>query len=287
MIVRNTSMQQIRPILTIARRELMEAIRSRWVVLSGALFGILALALSIFGMRSVGAAGFGGFSRTAIGLLNLTLYLVPLLALLLGINSMAAEREEGPLEVLLAQPIARRSIVLGKFGGLAMALAGALCGGFGVAGLVIGVAATDADIGGYAMLLLRSIGLGLVFLSLGLWIASASLTRLRALTWGLLLWFATVLLYDLAIVGTTALFGGAALRAALGLLLAANPVDLVRVGTLIQLGGADSFGLTAQALIDFLRGPTGSLVLWLALLAWIAMPLLGAVRTFSRRDFRA
>jgi Cu-processing system permease protein len=265
----------------------METIRSRWVALSGTLFGILALALSIFGMRSVEAAGFGGFSRTAIGLLNLTLYLVPLLALLLGINSMAAEREEGSLEVLLAQPIARRSIVLGKFCGLAAALAGALCGGFGVAGLVIGIAATDADIGGYALLLLRSIGLGMVFLSLGLWIASASLTRLRALTWGLLLWFATVLLYDLTIVGTTAFFGGAALRATLGLLLAANPVDLVRVGTLIQLGGADSFGLTAQALIHFLRGPTGSVLLWLALLAWIALPLLGAVRTFSRRDYQA
>ena len=280
-------MQHMRPVLTIARRELMEAIRSRWVVLSGTLFGILALALSVFGMRSVGAVGFGGFSRTAIGLLNLTLYLVPLLALLLSINSMAAEREEGSLEVLLAQPIARRSIVLGKFCGLAAALAGALCGGFGLAGLVLGLASADADAGGYILLLLRSIGLGLVFLSLGLWIASAAATRLRALTWGLLLWFATVLLYDLVIVGTTALFGGAALRAALGLLLAANPVDLVRVGTLIHLGGADSFGLTAQALISFLRGPSGSALLTLALLAWIALPLLGAVRTVSRRDFRA
>ena len=280
-------MQQLQPIVTIARRELMEAIRSRWVVLSGALFGVLALALSIFGMRSVGAAGFGGFSRTAIGLLNLTLYLVPLLALLLGINSMAAEREEGPLEVLLAQPIARRSIVLGKFFGLAAALASALCGGFGAAGIVIGVAGADADAGGYIILLLRSIGLGLAFLSLGLWIASATATRLRALSWGLLLWFTTVLLYDLLIVGTTALFGGSALRAALGLLLAANPVDLVRVGTLIHLGGADSFGLTAQALIGFLRGPYGAALLTLALLAWIAVPLLGAARTFSRRDFQA
>jgi Cu-processing system permease protein len=280
-------MQQIRPVVTIARRELMEAIRSRWVVLSGALFGVLALALSIFGMRSVGAAGFGGFSRTTIGLLNLTLYLVPLLALLLGINSMAAEREEGPLEVLLAQPIARRSIVLGKFFGLAAALASALCGGFGAAGLAIGVAGADADAGGYIMLLLRSIGLGLAFLSLGLWIASAAATRLRALSWGLLLWFTTVLLYDLVIVGTTALFGGSTLRAALGLLLAANPVDLVRVGTLIHLGGTDSFGLTAQALIGFLRGPYGTTLLALALLAWIVVPLIGAARTFSRRDFRA
>src|SRR5262245_53261790 len=98
-------MRQMRPVLTIARRELMEAVRSRWVVVAGSLFGVLALFLSVFGMRSVGAYGVGGFSRTAIGLLNLALYLVPLLALLLGINSMAAEREEGSLEVLLAQPI--------------------------------------------------------------------------------------------------------------------------------------------------------------------------------------
>jgi Cu-processing system permease protein len=280
-------MYRLRPILTIARRELMETIRSRWVVLSAALFGVLALALSVFGMRSVGVGGFGGFSRTAIGLLNLVLYLVPLLALLLGINSMAAEREEGPLEVLLAQPITRQSVVLGKFCGLAAALAAALFGGFGAAGLAIGVASADADVAGYLMLLLRSIGLGLAFLSLGIWIASAAATRLRALSWGLLLWFTTVLLYDLAIVGATALLGGAALRAALGLLLVANPVDLVRVGTLIHLGDAQSFGLTAQALIGFLRGAYGSALLASALLAWIALPLLGASRTFARRDFRA
>jgi Cu-processing system permease protein len=280
-------MRQIRSILTIARRELMESVRSRWVVVSGALFGVLALSLSFFGMRSVGAYGIGGFSRTAIGLLNLALYLVPLLALLLGINSMAAEREEGSLEVLLAQPIGRRSVVLGKFCGLAAALAAALLGGFGAAGVVIGVAGADANIGSYLMLLARSIGLGLAFVSLGLWLASAASTRLRALTWGLLLWFTTVLLYDLLVVGMTALFGGTALKAGLGLLLVANPVDLVRVGTLIQLGDARSFGLTAQALIGFLRGFYGALLLAGALLAWIVVPLLGAAHTFTRRDFRA
>jgi Cu-processing system permease protein len=137
------------------------------------------------------------------------------------------------------------------------------------------------------MLLLRSIGLGMAFLSLGLWIASLAATRLRALTWGLLLWFATVLLYDLAVVGATALLGGGALKAALGVLLVANPVDLVRVGTLIHLGGAASFGLTAQALIGFLRGPYGTLLLSGALLAWIVAPLFGAAHAFTRRDFKA
>jgi Cu-processing system permease protein len=273
--------------LTIARRELMETIRSRWVVLSGTLFGVLALALSLFGMRSVGAYGFGGFSRTAIGLLNLALYLVPLLALLLGINSMAAEREEGPLEVLLAQPIARSSVVLGKFCGLAAALAAALLGGFGAAGLVIGFAGADADAGGYMLLFVRTIGLGLAFLSLGLWIAGWAPTRLQALSWGLLLWFVTVLLYDLVVVGATALLGGNVIKTTLGLLQIANPVDLVRVATLVHLGGVDSFGLTAQALIGFLRGSFGTLLLASALCGWIAVPLLGAIWTFSRRDFGA
>jgi Cu-processing system permease protein len=271
----------------IARRELMETVRSRWVVLAALLFGVLALMLSLFGMRGVGAHGFGGFSRTAIGLLNLALYLVPLLALLLSINSMAAEREEGQLELLLAQPITRAGIVLGKFGGLAAALAAALLAGFGVAGVVIGIAGADTDAGGYLLLLFRAIGLGLAFLSMGLWIATRAATRLRALTWGLLLWFAAVLLYDLLVVGATALFGGGALRAVLGVLLVANPVDLVRIGTLIQLGGVDSFGLTAQALIGFLRGPSGALLLTGALLAWIGVPLLGAVRAFARRDIGA
>lgn len=104
------------------QRELMEAIRSRWVVLSGALFAGLALLLSLVGVRSAGIAGMSGFSKTAIGLLNLVLFLVPLLALLLSINSLSAEREAGQLEVLLAQPIARSSIVLAKFASLTACL---------------------------------------------------------------------------------------------------------------------------------------------------------------------
>lgn len=277
-------MRQTRPVLIIAHRELMEAIRHRWVVLSGTLFAVLALALAAFGMRSVGAAGFAGFSRTAIGLLNLVLYLVPLLALLLAINSMAAEREEGPLEVLMAQPIRRSDIVLGKFFGLAAALMAALLGGFGAAGVVIGIAGVDSAVLAFVFLLLRAMGLGLAFLSLGLWIAAATATRLQALTWALIVWVGAVLLYDLVIVGVTALAGGVVLKATLGLLLIANPVDLVRVGTLIHLGGDASFGLTAQALIGFLRGPLGTLLFTAALLAWIILPLLGAVRTFARRD---
>lgn len=277
----------LRHTLIIARRELTDAVRSRWVLLSGGLFALLALALALVGMRSVGLGGVAGFSRTAIGLLNLVLYLVPLLALLLSITSMAAEREEGALEVLLAQPIARPAVVLGKFAGLGAALAIALFGGFGGAGLVIAIAGGDLAAGGYLLLVLRSLGLGLCFLSLGLWLASVSASRVRALMGGLLLWFGSVLLYDLLVVGATALFGGAALKSALGLLLIANPVDLVRIAALIQLGGVDSFGLTAQALIGFLRGPMGAALLALALLGWIVAPLLGAILAFSRRDFAA
>lgn len=277
----------LRHVIIIARRELAEAVRSRWVLLSGGLFALLALALALVGMPSVGMRGVAGFSRTAIALLNLVLYLVPLMALLLSITSMAAEREEGALEVLLAQPIARRAVVLGKFVGLGGALAIALLGGFGGAGVALALAGGDLAAGGYLLLVLRSLGLGLAYISLGLWLASVSASRLRALTWGLLLWFGSVLLYDLLVVGATALFGGAALKAALGALLVANPVDLVRIAALIQLGGADSFGLTAQALIGFLRGPIGSALLALALLVWIVVPLLGAVRAFGRRDFAA
>ena len=277
----------LRHIITIGRRELTEAVRSRWVLLCGGLFALLALGLALIGMRSLGLSGVAGFSRTAIALLNLVLYLVPLLALLLSITSMAGEREEGALEVLLAQPIARAAVVLGKFAGLGAALAIALLGGFGAAGLVIAAAGADVAAGGYLLLVLRALGLGLAYLSMGLLLASLSHSRLRALTWGLLLWFGSVLLYDLAVVGATALFGGAALQAALGALLVANPVDLVRVASLVQLGGADSFGLTAQALIGFLRGPAGAALLGLALLAWIVLPLLGAVRAFARRDFAA
>lgn len=54
------------------------------------------------------------------------IYLVPLIAVLLGYDAIVGEQEGGLLELLLSMPITRLAILLGKYLGLSAALAGAI-----------------------------------------------------------------------------------------------------------------------------------------------------------------
>ena len=69
------------PIFTIAGQETRISMRNRWTLLFAGVFGLLALAISYFGLVTEGYAGFQGFARTTASLLSLVLYLVPLVAL--------------------------------------------------------------------------------------------------------------------------------------------------------------------------------------------------------------
>ena len=66
------------PIFTIAGQETRISMRNRWTLLFAGVFGLLALAISYFGLVTEGYAGFQGFARTTASLLSLVLYLVPL-----------------------------------------------------------------------------------------------------------------------------------------------------------------------------------------------------------------
>ena len=92
-------------VLTIAGQESRINIRNRWTLLFAGVFGILALAISYFGLVTEGYTGFQGFERTTASLLSLVLYLVPLVALTMSALSLTPDR--GSMELIFSQPIGR------------------------------------------------------------------------------------------------------------------------------------------------------------------------------------
>ena len=71
----------VRNVVTVAGRELREAIRSRWFILYTIAFAVLGLGISYVSAVGAGGAGLSGFGRTTAGLINLVLLVVPLMAL--------------------------------------------------------------------------------------------------------------------------------------------------------------------------------------------------------------
>ena len=174
----------LKTVWIIAEKELRDALRNRWFVLYTLAFMGLSLAFSYLALAGAGIVGFAGFGRTAAGLINLVLLIVPLMALTIGAQSMAGEEEQGTLSYLLAQPISRWELFLGKYLGLALSLLASLTLGFGVAGLVMalnGTGAADPDV--YVRLVVLAYLLSLTMLSVGMLVSSFTSARAWPSAW--------------------------------------------------------------------------------------------------------
>ena len=270
-------------ITTIARQELVINIRNRWTLVFACVFGILVLSISYFGLVTSGSVGFQGFARTSASLLNMVLYIVPLVALVTGTLSFTSEKSAG--ELLFSQPVTRGEILLGKFFGLFASILTATLIGFGLAGVVI---ATNAGTEGslrYPAFVAFSLLLALIFLSLSAFISALCQRKSKALGAALFVWFFFVLFYDLLVIGLTFLLKERTANAFIFGSLFGNPVDMVRVASLMTLNGKDIFGAGGAALLKFLGGDGASLALLLvALSCWVVVPLFIAQRLLSRQD---
>jgi Cu-processing system permease protein len=111
-----------RQVGTLAMKEFRDRIRNRWVLAVAAVFTVFSLAIAWFGGAQQGAVGLQSAEATIASLVSLVIYLIPLIALLLGFDAVVGERERGSLDLLLALPITRGELLLGKYLGLAAAL---------------------------------------------------------------------------------------------------------------------------------------------------------------------
>lgn len=264
-------------------RELGEAIRNRWLLGYGIIFAVLALGLSVIGLHTVGAVGLEGYGRTTASLLNLCLGLVPLIALLLGSVGLSGDREAGVLELFLAQPLGRTELLLGRFVGALAAIGLATLLGFGLAGLLIGLA-TGAG-GGLQYLAFLGIALMLasVYLSIGTAIAVAARSRMQGTAASLAIWFASVVVFDLVLIAAGAMAGAGAQVLAAAVLL--NPVEIARILALLLLDPSlEVLGPIGGFLVTRLGGPGTAALLLGALTAWLVAPLALGLALFESRD---
>jgi len=272
-----------RPVLWIAEQELTLNRRNRWVVSFAALYTLLTLMVSIFGMVTSGYAGFQDFVRTAVSVVNLSGFVVPLFALLLGVFSFLAHREH--LELLVTQPISRAQVVLGKYLGLLATVLGATILGLGLPGIVISFSVGLEGALEYALVSLLALLLSVVFTGLAVLIALLCDRQQIALGVSVGVWIFFELVYSLVMLGTTLYFSRATLKVLLLAGLLGNPIDLTRVLSLLAVGGPEFFGPAGATLIKMTGStPMAGLIGLAALALWVVIPLLISIRIFSRQN---
>ena len=186
-------------VVTIAKRELTVSVRNKWTAVFAVVFAVLVTAISYFGTMATGTASFQGFGRTSASLLSLVLYIVPLVALMMGTQSFLSV--EGDSEMLFSQPVRRSDVVIGKLLGLFAAIGAASLAGFGVGGLVIAIRTDTDDFAAYALFVCLSLALSIVFLSISALVSIANRRQTRAFGAALAVWFFFVIFFDLLVLG--------------------------------------------------------------------------------------
>jgi Cu-processing system permease protein len=270
-------------ILTIAAQEIRVGLRNRWVAATTGLMAALALSLVLLGSAPTGAVGADPLAVVVVSLTSLTIFLIPLIALLLSFDGIVGEHERGTLMLLLSYPLARWQVVVGKVLGQTVILGGATLVGYGAAAAALGLQAEIAAEAwlAYSGMIASSVMLGAAFIAMGC--LASTLVRERATAAGLAVgvWLFFVLIYDTALLGLLVADQGRTVgEHGLNALLLLNPADAFRL-----------FNMTATESVSVYSGMAGpgdpsgmtSTILLGSLAAWILVPLILAVAVFHRR----
>ena len=185
-------MEKLNPkaIYTIAKKEFLDNIRNKWVILLTILFVVLIVVFSyVAGGQSGGGKTFGNMQNTVIGLVSISSILIPLIAIILGFSTISGEAESGALYVVLSYPVRRLEVLLGKLLGLGSVIIFSTFLGFGLGGIVIAATVGTEAWVGYIVFILLSIFLGFIYLSLSICISAYCKRRITSIGGGLLVFF--------------------------------------------------------------------------------------------------
>ena len=275
----------MREIVIIAGKEIQEGLRNRWVLATTLLLLALSLTLSFLGSAPTGNVGVRALDVVIVSLSSLTIFLLPLIALLISYDAIVGEVDRGTMLLLLSYPVARWQVMLGKFVGHLAILAFATILGYGASAAALAVTGATIDPESwlaFGRLIASSVLLGAAFVAIGYLISAKVRDRGTAGGIAIGVWLLLVLLYDMAILGILVADQGRMLSAdALNVLLLLNPADAYRMFNLAGSAGVSSLaGMAGVA--ESLTLPPLLLVATLAL--WVLLPLAAATAIFSRRE---
>jgi len=268
----------------LALKELRDGLRNRWIAAAIILLAALAIVLSLMGSAPTGSVKVSALDITVINLASLSVYLIPLIALMLSFDALVGEFERGTMLLLLTYPVTRWQVIMGKFVGHVLILFIAIFAGYGSA-FIFMVMMGDGSIDGwqaYFMMMTSSLLLGSVFIALGYFVSVLVKERATAIGSAIGLWLIFVVLYDLVLFGALLLDKQQVIGQKLfSTLMLISPTDSYRILNLSMFDGvSQSAGIAGLAS----SAGMNSGLLFGVILMWIIIPLAATLYIFQQRE---
>lgn len=258
----------------IVNYEIKSLLRGKWVIGYGLVFLILTDTLLRFA---------GGGAEVLLSLTNVMLLFIPLVGMIYGILYIYQSREF--VELLLAQPIDRKTLYWGLFSGIATPLMVTFIAGtalpLGWHGVLV-----PGNIQASAMVLILGGALTFIFVALGFVFGLAFYDdRIKGFGFTIVLWLFLAVLYDGLILMIIFMFGDYPLEKFVIFASMFNPIDLARITVMLEFDVSALMGYTGAIFNRFFGTSMGILTAGSALVLWLLTPAWIGYRLFNKKDF--
>jgi len=233
---------------------------------------VVLLSLSSFGLFMMNE----DVSKSLSSLLNVLLIVVPLVSILFTTVYFFNSYEF--IELLVAQPLRRSSILLGVYCGVGLSMLVVFWLGVGLPVILF----EGTEVGWY--FLLSGSLLTIIFVSLAFLASVLTRDKTRGIGISLLTWFYFTLIFDGILLMVMFAFSDYPLEKTTILLSCLNPVDLARILVLLKMDISALMGYTGAVFEQFFGSAIGIGIALTVMIAWIAIPLLLALQIFKNKN---
>ncbi len=230
---------------------------------------LLASSLTVFSLEDNNSKGL-------LSLLNIILIVVPLVSIIFSTIYVYNSAEF--IELLVSQPLKRKSIWLSIFTGLAASLSLSFFIGAGLPIIIY-----QPSMIGITMIL-SGIVLSIIFVAIALLGTVRTRDKAKGIGVAIMLWLYFSLLFDGFVLFLLFQFSDYPLEKPMIGISALNPIDLTRILILLQLDVSAMMGYTGAVFKDFFGTYPGLLFSCVVLLTWIVLPLWSSTRKFKSKD---
>lgn len=254
--------------LNLIKYILRDIIRSKFL-----LFYTVSLLLISLGIRYINRDD----TKTFITVLNIIIYLMPLINLLFTSLHLYNSREF--IETILTYPISRSTIFFAEYISIAAGLSVSFIVGIILPLLIYTISSL------IVWYLISGIFLIYIFTAVSFLSVVAFEERLKGIGSLIGIWLLMSVVYDGIIMILYFLLSDFPLDKTSLVLVCLNPVDLSRIFILMNLDISALFGYTGANFIKFFGAPYGMFISVFVSFIWIITPLMLALKKFANKDF--
>ena len=215
-------------------------------------------------------------SKGLLSLLNIILIIVPLVSIVFSTIYVYNSAEF--IELLVSQPLKRKTIWLSLFAGLGASLSLSFFVGVGIPVLFY-----QFNTIGF-MMIIMGLFLSIIFVAIAMLATVRTRDKAKGIGTAILLWLYFSLLFDGLVLFLLFQFADYPLEKPMIGITALNPIDIGRIMILLRMDVSAMMGYTGAIFKNFFGTNIGVMVSFSTLFLWALIPVWVSTRSFNRKD---